>query len=83
MDDQENNNSMEDIRAAKRLHFTIQDGDFGHTEDMGHINDIVDDATNCTYGEFGRQQSTSMEIHSADLSEQWQVADNSMDIVSK
>ena len=28
------------------------------------------DETNSTYGEDGRQQSTSLEIHSADLSEQ-------------
>ena len=56
MADQEDNNSMEAIRATKRLHFTIQDGDFAHTEDMGHSNDIVDDETNSTHGEDGRQQ---------------------------
>ena len=60
MDDHENNNCMEDIRAAKRLHFTIQDGDFAHTEDMGHSNDIVDDATNSTYGEDGRQRTVNI-----------------------
>ena len=74
---------MEDSRAAKRLHFTKQYGDFSQTEDMGHSNDIVDDATNSTYGEDGRQQSTSMEIHFAHFSEQWQVVDDRMDTVSR